>query len=338
MAGVDAFLKLKETLPVLDVRAPKEFIQGHIPGAISFPLFNDVERAEVGTCYKQKGKEKAFELGLRIVGPKMEGFVQQARAHAHGGKILVHCWRGGQRSGSMAWLLKQAGLEVETLAGGYKAYRNHVLGTFKECPVRLIVLGGQTGTGKTKILKSLQKKGEQIIDLEAIACHKGSAFGFIGEPEQPTVEQFENELFEVISQLDDTKNVWVENESRSIGRVFIPDDFWAKMKSATLVNVEIPPEARIANLLEDYVQTNKELLELAFRKIEKKLGGLALKQALEYLEQNDYAAAARIALNYYDKTYQHNLDVNTAPDIRMYTFDSFEPDTIAGCLSDQFPG
>ena len=316
----ESFLAARAERVVLDVRAPGEYAQGHIPGALSFPLFSDEERAAVGTMYKQVGKEEAMELGLRIVGPKMEGFVKQAKILAPTRKLAVHCWRGGQRSGSMAWLFRQSGFEVVTLEGGYKAYRQHVLHLLDNSALNLVVLGGRTGSGKTKILHALKLLGEQIIDLEAIAHHKGSAFGFIGEEPQPTVEQFENELLEAILPLDASRRVWVENESRSIGRVYIPDSFWAKMRVSPLVNVSIPDTDRIQNLLEDYVRTDRSELEAAFQKIASKLGGLNLKTALESLEQGDFSAAARIALAYYDKTYQFGLDSSKASQIRILEF------------------
>lgn len=326
------FLANRSGRTVLDVRSPGEYAQGHIPGALSFPLFSDAERAEVGTMYKQVGKEEAMELGLRIVGPKMESFVKQAKILASNRQLAVHCWRGGQRSGSMAWLFRQAGFEVITLEGGYKAYRHHVLESFEKSDLNIVVLGGRTGSGKTKILHALRDLGEQILDLEGIAHHKGSAFGFIGEAPQPTVEQFGNDLFAAIGTLDPDKRVWVENESRSIGRVFIPDGFWFHMRAASLVNIRVPEEARIQNLLADYVLSDRTELEIAFQKIASKLGGLNLKTALEALEQADFVTAARIALSYYDKTYQHGLETSTASNIRRLEFNHGDAQEIAKAL------
>ncbi|MDX1910780.1 MAG: tRNA 2-selenouridine(34) synthase MnmH [Saprospiraceae bacterium] len=317
---------------LLDVRSPAEWAQGHIPGAHSFPLFSDAERAKVGTLYKQQGKDAAFEMGLRLVGPKMEGFVKQAKALAPDRRLALHCWRGGQRSGSMAWLLRQAGFDVCTLEGGYKAYRRHVLESWSQFALRLVVVGGRTGCGKTKVLHALRALGEQVIDLEALARHKGSAFGFIGEAPQPTVEQFENDLHHALQGLDPARRVWIENESRSIGRVYIPEDFWKKMKAATLLNIEIPEPARIENLLADYTASNRADLEAAFEKIASKLGGLQHKTALEALAEGDLARAARIALAYYDKTYQFALDTNPSPDIRRLCFDQGDPGAIARTL------
>ncbi len=323
------FLAERTRRVVLDVRSPGEFAQGHIPGALSFPLFSDEERAQVGTFYKQKGKEIALELGLEIVGPKMADFVKKARLLAPERRLAVHCWRGGQRSQSMAWLFRQAGFDVVTLDGGYKNYRRHVLDGFETQTFDIKVIGGKTGTGKTKILHALRDLGEQIIDLEKLAHHKGSAFGSIGETLQPTVEQFENDLFEEIARLDSSRYVWIENESHSIGRVYVPEGFWRKMKVAPLFNIEIPDEARIQNLLTDYVLTDKADLETAFLKISKKLGGLQLKTALEALERDDFTTAAQIALRYYDKTYQHCLDNNSTPDIRHLKFEHGDAEKIA---------
>lgn len=323
------FLARRSGRVLLDVRSPGEYAQGHIPGAIAFPLFTDEERARVGTFYKQKGPEAALELGLKYVGPKMAGFVRKARELAPERRLAVHCWRGGQRSQSVAWLLRQAGFDVVTLEGGYKAFRRYVLDSFDKNDWQIRVVGGKTGTGKTRILRALGALGEQIVDLEHLARHKGSAFGAIGEDPQPTVEQFENDLYNALSRLDPSQRTWIENESRSIGRVYVPEGFWARIKAAPLFNVEIPDEARIRNLLSDYAAADPADLKAAFLKIDKKLGGQHLKTALEALERGDFAAAARVALRYYDKTYQHGLDNNRSADIRLLTFEHGNPEKIA---------
>jgi len=181
----------------------------------------------------------------------------------------------------------------------------------------------------TQLLERRRDLGEQILDLEALAHHKGSSFGSIGEAPQPSVEQFENDLAEAVMQLDPARRVWVENESRSIGRVFIPEGFWKIMKNAPLYNVSVPESARIDNLLADYTACDKDELIAAFRRIEKKLGGQHLKAALEALEADDFTTAATIALRYYDKTYQHCLDQNISPDIRQFDFETGDAGEIA---------
>ncbi len=336
MLSVEDFLR-KQALgaPVLDVRSPAEFEHGHLLGAVSMPLFSNEERAEVGTIYKQKGPEAAFKKGLDFVGPKMSAFVERAEklARRDGKKqVLVHCWRGGQRSKSVAWLLRSAGFEAEILEGGYKNYRHFVLDFFEKTRLPLVVIGGKTGVGKTKILRKLAEMGEKCIDLEALANHKGSAFGSLGEPEQPSVEQFETLLFSKMRGLENAPRVWVENESRSIGRCFLPPTFWAQKSAAPVVVVEISEQARLENLLEDYSKMPIDGLATAFRNIEKKLGPQHCRAALEALEAGDLAQAAQIALVYYDKTYAHGLD-SSGGEKRVFSFEKMDAGEIASTLA-----
>ncbi|HRH69144.1 MAG TPA: tRNA 2-selenouridine(34) synthase MnmH [Flavobacteriales bacterium] len=287
------------------MRSPGEFHRGRIPGVHGLPLFSDKERAIVGTLYKQTGRDAAVLEGLRIVGPKLASIVEQARAIAPQGRIRVYCWRGGERSGSVGWLLDRAGFrEVLTLRGGYKAFRNHVLQALQE-PYDLRVVGGYTGTGKTETLKHLRDLGEQVIDLEAIACHKGSSFGAIGEQPQPTTEQFENLLWDQLMALDPTRPFWVEDESLMIGRIKIPDVFFAGMRKTMLYFADMPFEERAARLVEDYGKYPPELLAEATKRIEKRLGPQHCKAALEALDAGDLLTVAKITLRYYDKTYSY---------------------------------
>lgn len=298
---VDEWLALDA--PILDVRSPGEFVQGHIPGARNVPLFSNEERASVGTLYKQTGRDAAVLEGLRIVGPKLATLVEEARSIAPDGRIRVHCWRGGERSGSTAWLLDKSGFaEVITLHGGYKAFRAHVLSSFA-VPVELRVLGGYTGTGKTETLNLLRMSGEQVIDLEGLANHKGSSYGGIGEDPQPTTEQFENLLWSALRERARDRPTWVEDESGMIGRVKIPDSFFAQMRNACLYFVEMPREERAVRLVGDYGKFPKEELAAATLRIEKRLGPQHCKAALEALEAGDLFSVAMITLTYYDKTY-----------------------------------
>lgn len=290
---------------VVDVRTPAEFAAGHIPGAYNLPLFSNEERVVVGTLYKQVSPEAAFQKGLEYAGAKLAWYVAEATRLAPARKITLHCWRGGQRSGSLAWLLSFAGFEVTVLQGGYKAYRRYIHEQFEVRPLSYLVLGGPTGSGKTALLHQLTEMGEQVLDLEKLAHHKGSSFGALGELPQPTVEQFENNLFAAMQGIEAGRRVWVENESRSIGRVFMPESFWKKLQQSPLIAVAQPFEVRVNYLVQGYGSYSKEELEAAFRRIERKLGGQFVKAALEALEVDDYATAAAIALNYYDKTYAY---------------------------------
>ena len=288
---------------MIDVRSPGEFARGHIPGARSHPLFSDEERAVVGTLYKQQGRDAAVLEGLRIVGPKLATIVEQARAVAPDGRIRVHCWRGGERSGSVAWLLDKSGFaEVLTLKGGYKSFRNLVLSSFT-APLELRVLGGYTGTGKTETLRHLRDLGQQVIDLEALAHHKGSSFGAIGEKPQPTTEHFENLIWQDLRSLDTTRPIWVEDESMMIGRAKIHDDLFAQMRAARLFFADMPMEERAARLVVDYGKYPKDQLAEATKRIEKRLGPQHCKTALEALDAGDLYTVAMITLSYYDKTY-----------------------------------
>ena len=317
---------------VFDVRSPSEYAHAHIPNALSLPLFNDEERAKVGTLYKQVSAENALIKGLDFVGPKMAGFVKTAVKKSPNRKLLIHCWRGGKRSGSMAWLMAFAGLDVVTLEGGYKNYRQFILNEFENRALNILVLGGKTGSGKTEILKELEKAGEQIIDLEGIAHHKGSAFGWIGEPKQPTVEQFENNLFDVFRTIDPTKRVWVENESRSIGTVFIPQGFWNQMKSSPLIHLEVPFFQRVEHLVNVYTQTSKEDLILSFQKIESKIGTENLKKTIGWIQSGDFETAAAMGLKYYDKTYMHNFEVNKTLHKLIVEVEKYDPAQTAQTL------
>ena len=312
---IEQFLKLGQSGTILDIRTPAEYNKGHIIGSVNFPLFSNEERAEIGTVYKQVGKKEAMMLGLEMVGPRMKEILIDAQRFEESQPLALYCWRGGKRSSSMAWLLDFGGLEVIRLIAGYKSYRRYVLKYLSNLKAQLIMLGGRTGTGKTHILHELEKRGEQILDLEKLACHKGSAFGALGEREQPSNEHFENLLFHELNSLDLSRRIWVENESQSIGTNYIINDLWNLMKSSPLVNIHVDFESRLKNIMEVYAQYSKEELKGCFDKIRKRIGGQNLKFAKEALDGEEYEKAIEIALRYYDKTYDHCLNKNSSPQI-----------------------
>jgi len=305
---VKLFLEKAVSIPVLDVRSPGEYKQGHIPGAISFPLFSDEERKVVGTLYKQSGHEPAFLAGLEIVGPKMSAFVREAVLICPEKQVAVHCWRGGMRSSSMAWLLETAGFKVSILIGGYKSFRQSVLNdTPFDGP--FLVLGGYTGSGKTPVLHGLALKGEQVLDLENLAHHKGSVFGGLDEVEQPTQEQFENEIFSFLNSCDSNRFVWIEDESKAIGRLRVPNDVYDKLRSSSLIFLEQSREARLKRIEMLYGNANPEILCEFIKKLARRLGGLRLKNALEAINSGDISEAASVVLEYYDRSYLHGLEL-----------------------------
>lgn len=315
--GVDDFLELAQSFPVLDVRSPGEYNHAHIPGAISFPLFSDEERKVVGTTYKQNSREQAIKIGLDYFGPKMRSFVEHAEAltdeelkepaQATTRTVLVHCWRGGMRSGAVAWLLDLYGFKVYTLVGGYKKFRNWAIQTYSR-PFTFKIVGGFTGSGKTYVLQELKKLGQKVIDLEGIACHKGSAFGHIGQPPQPSQEMFENLVSLELHQLSRSfGTIWMEDESQRIGHVNIPHSLWNSMRMAPVLFLDIPFEERLKHIVAEYGFLDAERLGSAIERIQKRLGPLETKTSLHLLKEGDFSGSFRILLKYYDKGYLKGL-------------------------------
>ncbi|MBN2633715.1 MAG: tRNA 2-selenouridine(34) synthase MnmH [Bacteroidales bacterium] len=303
---IEQFLQLSDHIPVVDVRTPSEYLAGHIPGAVNIPLFEDHERALVGTSYKKEGRRKAILKGLELSGPKMHLKLMAAMKTSAENRLLVHCWRGGMRSEAMAWLFSLAGIETYILEGGYKAYRNHVLSVLSE-KKKVIVLGGMTGSSKTHILRHLATLGEQVIDLEGLANHKGSAFGALGQPPQPTSEHFSNLLAVEWSGLDRSRRVWLEDESRNIGTVFMPDQFFSHIKNSPAIILLMSVRDRLPRLIAEYSLYPQEQLKESVLRISKRLGGDNTKAAIEAVETKDFAKAIEITLSYYDKAYMYGI-------------------------------
>jgi tRNA 2-selenouridine synthase len=340
---IEEFLQLAKQHPVFDVRSPGEYTHAHIPGAISLPLFTDEERKVVGTAYKQQSKQDAIKIGLDYFGVKMKSMVETVESIISNWQLtisnkqtqkitsndnqlpvanclLLHCWRGGMRSAGVAWLLDLYGFKVFTLIGGYKAYRKWVQAQFeKKYPLKII--GGYTGSGKTLVLKEMSKQNKSIIDLEALANHKGSAFGALGEAPQPKQEMFENllaeQLLDVSIKITDKEtannyhlstNIYIEDESQRIGNLQIPMPLWYTMRKSPVYFLDIPFEKRLNYLTEEYGKFEKEKLVNAIIRIQKRLGGLDTKNAVNYLLENNHKECFRILLTYYDKYYLKGLE------------------------------
>ena len=304
--GINSFLQLDSSIPVIDVRTPAEFAQGHICGAHNIPLFSNEERVQVGTTYKQAGREHAILLGFDLTGSKWSGFIKQALELAPDKKIAVHCWRGGMRSGAMAWCLDLYGFEVYLLTGGYKHYRHKTLDTFAE-QFNIRILGGLTGSGKTRVLHQLQSLGEQVIDLEGLAQHQGSAFGSMNLMKQPSQEQFENNLAAKLRLLDPQHPVWMEDESITIGQRSVPNALFHQMRDAPITVLKVAAEARVDFLVGEYGVLDKDFLKECTQKIWKRLGPEQTKNAITAIDEDRMADFIRTVLVYYDKTYRNGL-------------------------------
>ncbi len=325
---IEDFLQQSEGHLTIDVRSEGEYDYGHILYAENLPLFNNEERKVVGTIYKQQGKNEAILAGLDFVGKKMSDFIRFAQPKIKDNKVFVHCWRGGMRSGSMAWLFNNFGYDVGVLKGGYKAYRHYVLDKIGS-KYKLIVIGGRTGSGKTEILHQLKGLGEQVIDLEALANHKGSAFGSLGQPAQPSTEHFENLLAESIKKFDTNKRVWLEDESKTIGRVFLDLNLWRNMCSSPIFVVELPVEIRLKRLVADYGENHMEGLEQSITNIRKRMGNEQWKNAIDALHEKDFTKVAWLTLQYYDKAYDKGLLLKETKEIFRYSFDEDDMEVIA---------
>ena len=334
--SISEYIKLAESVPIVDVRSPGEYAKGHIPGAYSIPLFSNDERAAVGTAYVQQSKEEAIKLGYKYVTPKLEWFISESRKLAPDGIIAVHCWRGGMRSKSFAQHLSDNGFtKVYVITGGYKAFRNHALESFKT-DADICILGGYTGSGKTRILNELKEQGEQIIDLEGLANHKGSAFGRIGDGNQPTIEQFENNLFWEWKDLDYTKTIWIEDESHRIGLVNIPMNFFENMRRHPVIFLDVSRAARARFLVKDYSEADKAMLRDSILRIQKRLGGLNTRYALEHLEENELFEVAMICLIYYDKYYLRGLKNREHQDIYTIELQTISPEIISQQIKEYY--
>jgi tRNA 2-selenouridine synthase len=329
------FLKLAQRLPVIDVRSPAEFEHAHIPGAVNLPLFSNEERSIIGTLYLHKGPEEAMTKGLDFIRPKMKLFAETGNSIAGNGEALMHCWRGGMRSNSMAWFMNTIGIKTYTLSGGYKSFRRYTAECFAK-PLQLIVIGGMTGSGKTRVLKELKRKGMRIINLEELAGHKGSVFGGIGLPDQPSTEQFENDLFSTIKDIIDNEPVFIEDESLAIGKVFIPRSFYDQMSLSDFIRLDVPFEIRLKSLVGEYSAGSKDELITGVRRIEKRLGFENAAMAIKHISIGEMTKAAELILKYYDKIYSRSMELRNRKSVQEISITEETPSIVADIIISKF--
>lgn len=293
-------------LTVIDVRSPSEYALSTIPGSINIPLFDDQERAEIGTLYKQVGVEAAKERGLEVVSAKLPAFIKQFAEIE--GKKAVFCWRGGMRSKTTATLLSLMNIHAYRLSGGYRAYRQWVVAMLEDMPFTppFYVIHGNTGNGKTILLRKLKEKGYPVLDLEEMAGHRGSVFGGIGLNTH-NQKTFDALLLEEMLQYKDAPFVLLEAESKRIGKVVIPDLVMDKKEQGTHIRIELPMEARVQTILEDYrPEEHPEACIQAFRKIESRIHRPIAAEIGECLQEGQYARAVELLLvYYYDPRYSY---------------------------------
>ncbi len=328
------FLEKSKGFPLLDVRSPGEYEHAHIPGAFSLPLFSNEERAIIGTAYKQRGRTIAVEKGLNFFSTTMKEIPGKAlkyfeNINKEGPPVFfVHCWRGGMRSDAVAWLLNLYGYKVYVLNGGYKAYRRWAIQQFQN-KRNFRILGGFTGSGKTELLYAMKERGAAIVDLEGLAHHKGSSFGSLGMPAQPSQEMFENKLaWELGMQGRQHQSIWMEDESRHIGTVHIPDSLWQQMRVSDTCFVEIPAGERLKYITTHYGKFDTDSLKAGVLRIQKRLGGLETKNALHLLDVGDTSGCFEILLRYYDKLYRNALENHLKEGSKLHKITCAGVDTI----------
>jgi len=299
---------------LIDVRSPSDYYKGHMPNSINIPLFDNDERAIIGTIYKKEGRKKAVIEGLNFFEKKMELLLDNLFMSIDSYKtipnknnelfIRIYCSRGGMRSQSIAWLLDKYKLNPRTLNGGYKIYRRWVLDSFSK-KLNIVVIGGKTGTGKTRLLSLLEKYKYQTIDLEGFACHRGSTFGGLGMKEQPSNEQFESKIAEKLNTFELSNIIFVEAESANIGKCRIPLDFFNQMKCSRRIEILRSESNRLDELINTYSFFKKEELKESVLRIKKRLGPQRTKIALESINNEKWDLVCRSVLDYYDKCYEY---------------------------------
>ena len=316
-----AFTDLAELLDhgfddVIDVRSPAEFVEDHIPGAINLPALDNAQRAEVGTIYKQVSPFDARRIGAAMVARNVADHVDGPLKGKDGGwRPLVYCWRGGQRSNSVATILRQIGWRAEVVEGGYQSFRRLVNRALYDSPLphRLILLDGNTGTAKTAVLEELAARDVQVVDLEGLAGHRGSLLGAT-EAGQPEQKGFETALAAAFHRLDPGRPVVVEAESSKIGRLSLPPSLWAAMQAAPRIVIEAPLEARAAFLTGAYADIIAEPAEVARRlaPLRRLRGHEVVDRWIALLEAGEHEAlAAALMVDHYDAAYARSRRIDS---------------------------
>lgn len=313
-------------VPCLDVRSPQEYDASSIIGSHNIPILNDEHRKAIGTCYKQKGKEAAIVLGYQMVNPIRHTFIEGIQQITDSQTVKLYCARGGLRSNKMAEYLNTNGYDVMLLKGGFKSYRNYLLKQISSFQ-NLIILGGNTGCNKTGILEALRKKGEQVLNLEALANHKGSAFGAIGEAPQPSNAQFSNLIFDALKDYNPERRLWVESESISIGSIAIPLELWTNMQKANGIEIVLPLQERINFIVNTYGQFDLNTLAESIRKLSKRLGGQATTELCALTLNNQLPQVVERLLHYYDKGYERSRLKKNCQNYVKFELESTNADT-----------
>ncbi|WP_435164221.1 tRNA 2-selenouridine(34) synthase MnmH [Paenibacillus glycanilyticus] len=301
-------LRDKKEIVMIDVRSPSEYADSTIPGSLNIPLFDDSERAEVGTIYKQVSVQAAKDRGLELFSAKLPAFIKSFEQIKD--SKAVFCWRGGMRSKTTATVLSLMGIRAYRLTGGFRTYRKWIVDTLEhlELKPQAIVLQGHTGTGKTAILRELQGEGYPVLDLEGMAGHRGSIFGQVGQKAN-NQKTFEALLVTDLLKLQEAPYVLMEGESKRIGKAVLPPFLIGKKEAGMQLFIRLPLEERVRHIVEDYnPYENKQELIAAFKQIEKRMHTPIAAQIMQALTEDRFEQAVRLLLeHYYDPRYEHSM-------------------------------
>jgi tRNA 2-selenouridine synthase len=327
--------QLRQFDAIIDARSPSEFAHDHIPGAINCPVLNDEERAHVGTLYKQVSPFEARKVGAALVAINIARHIQeQFHAHPRGWTPLVYCWRGGQRSGAFTHILRQVGWAAQRLDGGYKAWRSFVMAELAHLPAQFHfeVVSGPTGCAKTKILHALAAQGQQVLDLEGLAAHKGSVLGELPSTPQPSQKMFDTQLLDTLSRLDPLRPVYVESESKRIGQIQLPETLFEKMNHSPWLSVQASLEARVDFLLRDYAYWLDDPQLLAhLERLTSNCGQERVERWKTLVTQKEFATlVSELLSEHYDHFYKRSVrqaQSGTDP-ARVFTATDLSPDSV----------
>ena len=322
---------------VIDVRSPSEFAQDHIPGAINLPVLSDDERAEVGTTYKRdafRARKIGAALISRNIADMLDGPLKQMDGSFY---PLIYCWRGGQRSQSLALILSQIGFRVSVVEGGYKSYRQRVVSSLDLLPEQfeLRLLSGLTGTCKTKILLLMKERGFQVLDLEGLANHRGSLLGISPDTVQPSQKSFESHLATEFDSFDASKPVWLEYESNQIGAIHIPSELWRKMRLARVIEVRAPLDARVDYLLEayDYFCEQPDFLKERIGWLKRVRGTEKIQEWFELIDAQKWSAfVADMLETHYDPTYSRSMERSAERISQKYMLKALKSSDLESCI------
>ncbi|HEX6706477.1 MAG TPA: tRNA 2-selenouridine(34) synthase MnmH [Albitalea sp.] len=316
--AAEAIARLDSFDTLIDARSESEYAEDRVPGAVNWPSLNDEERKRIGTEYKQVSPFAARKRGAALVARNVAAHIErEVMDKPKDWQPLVYCWRGGQRSGALAVVLNQIGFRVHVLEGGYREYRRAVMADLEQLPQRFgyRVVCGKTGSGKSRLLKALHEHGHQVLDLETLANHRGSVLGLVPGSPQPTQKQFDSRVWDALRRFDPQRIVWVESESKKVGELRVPEALMERMRSAPCLRVELPLEARVQLLMEDYDFFVKDVPAFCER-----LNALRALRGNETINGWQEAAHAgrieevvrELLVKHYDPTYLQSMQRNFA--------------------------